>query len=411
MTKNIVVVGTLDTKGEEVEYLKGLIEKRGHKAIVIDTGILRAAPFPAEVTREQVAEAAGTDLKEIIALGDESEAIAAMARGASKIVQELHSSGGLDGIVALGGSMGTSLGIAVMKALPLLMPKLMVSTVAFLPILSPQVVGKDLTVMPTVADIWGLNRITNRVLENAAGAIAGMVENYEAKGIPEKALVGVTTVGSSACKYVPWVKPLLEARGYEVAVFHTNGIGGATFEEYVEQGLLAGALDFSFFELTNYLYGTNLGVDRLEAIGKRAIPHVVAPGAANWFSWYGPPETIPPRFKERTLSWHNPLTVGMTMTSDEMVSVAEVMARKLNKALGPTVLLIPTQGFSEYDKPGGRFYDPEGRSAFIEALKSHIEPSIKVIELDLHINAPEFSQEAVAIFDSLMKQGEAYKAV
>ena len=411
MTKTIVIVGTLDTKGEEVKYLKGLIEKRGHKAIVIDTGILGAAPFLAEFTREQVAEAAGADLKEIIALGDESKAIAAMARGASKIVQELHSSGGLDGIVALGGSMGTSLGIGVMKALPLLMPKLMVSTVAFLPILSPQVVGKDLTVMPTVADIWGLNRITNRVLENAAGAIAGMVENYEAKGIPEKPLVGVTTVGSSACKYVPWVKPLLEARGYEVVVFHTNGIGGGTFEEYVEQGLLAGALDFSFFELTNYLYGTNLGIDRLEAIGKRGIPHVVAPGAAHWFSWYGPPETIPPRFKERMLSWHNPLTVGMAMTSDEMVSVAEVMARKLNKAVGPTVLLIPTQGFSEYDKPGGRFYDPEGRRAFIETLKSHIEPRIKVIELDLHIKAPEFTQEAVAIFDSLMKQGEAYKAV
>jgi len=411
MTKTIAIVGTLDTKGEEVKYLKELIERRGHKAIVIDTGVLGAAPFPAEITREQVAEAARADLKELIALGDEGEAMAAMAEGAVKIAQELHSGGRLDGIVALGGSMGTSLGIAVMKALPLLMPKLMVSTVAFLPILSPQVVGKDLTVMPTVADIWGLNRITNRVLENAAGAIAGMVENYEAKGIPEKPLVGVTTVGSSACKYVPWVKPLLEARGYEVAVFHTNGIGGGTFEEYVEQGLLAGALDFSFFELTNYLYGTNLGIDRLEAIGKRAIPHVVAPGAANWFSWYGPPETIPPRFKERTLSWHNPLTVGMTMTSEEMVSVAEVMARKLNKALGPTVLLIPTQGFSEYDKPGGRFYDPEGRSAFIETLKSHIEPSIKVIELDLHINAPEFSQEAVAIFDSLMKQGEAYKAV
>ena len=411
MTKTIAIVGTLDTKGEEVKYLKELIERRGHKAIVIDTGILGAAPFPAEITREQVAEAARADLKELIALGDEGEAIAAMAEGAVKIAQELHSGGGLDGIVALGGSMGTSLGIAVMKALPLLMPKLMVSTVAFLPILSPQVVGKDLTVMPTVADIWGLNRITNRVLENAAGAIAGMVENYEEKGIPEKPLVGVTTLGSAGCKYVPWVKPLLEARGYEVVVFHTNGIGGGTFEEYVEQGLLAGALDFSFFELTNYLYGTNLGIDRLEAIGKRAIPHVVAPGAANWFSWYGPPETIPPRFKERTLSWHNPLTVGMAMTSDEMVSVAEVMARKLNKAVGPTVLLIPTQGFSEYDKPGGRFYDPEGRRAFIETLKSHIEPRIKVIELDLHINAPEFSQEAVAIFDSLMEQGEAYKAV
>jgi uncharacterized protein (UPF0261 family) len=404
MTKTIAIVGTLDTKGEEVRYLKELIERRGYKAIVIDTGLLGAAPFPAEVTREQVAEAAGTDLKEIIPLDDESKAIATMAEGASKIARELHSSGGLDGIIALGGSMGTSLGIAVLKALPLLMPKLMVSTVAFLPILSPHVVGKDLTVMPTVADIWGLNRITNRVLENAAGAIVGMAENYEEKRAPEKPLIGLTTLGSSACKYVFWMKPLLEAKGYEVAVFHANGIGGGAFEQYVEQGLLAGALDFAFFELTNQLYGTNLGMDRLEAIGKRGIPQVVAPGAAHWLSWYGPPETIPSRFKDRILVWHNPLTVGIPMTTDELVLVAETMARKLNKAVGPTVLLIPTQGFSEYDRPGGRFYHPEGRKAFIEALKRHTEPRIKVIELDRHINDPEFAQEAVTIFDSMMKE-------
>jgi uncharacterized protein (UPF0261 family) len=411
MKKTIAIVGTLDTKGDEVKYLKELIERRGHKAIVIDTGILGAAPFPAEVTREQVAEAAGTELKEIIALGDESKAIAAMARGASKIVQELHSGGGLDGIVALGGSMGTSLGIAVMKALPLLMPKLMVSTVAFLPIISPHVVGKDLTVMPTVADIWGLNRITNSVLENAAGAIAGMVESYGEKRIPEKPLVGVTTLGSAACRYAFWMKPLLGEKGYEVAVFHSNGIGGGTFEQYVEQGLLAGALDLSLFELACYLCGTNSGVDRLEAISKTGIPQVVAPGAAHWMGWYGPPEVVPPRFKDRELFWHNPLTVGVRMTAGEMVYVAEVMARKLNKAAGPTVVLIPTRGFSDYDKPGHPFHQPEGRKAFTETLKSHIEPRIKVIELDLHINDLEFTQEAVTIFDSLMKQEGAYKAV
>ena len=405
MTKSIVVVGTLDTKGEEVKYLKGLIEKRGHKTIVIDTGILRAAPFLAEVTREQVAEAAGTDLKEIIALGDESEAIAAMARGASKIVQELHSSGRLDGIIALGGSMGTSLGIGVMKALPLLMPKLMVSTVAFLPMMSPQVVSKDLTVMPTVADIWGLNRITKKVLKNAAAAIVAMVESYEENEVPEKPLIGVTTLGSAACRYVPRMKPLLEEKGYEVAVFHTNGIGGGAFEEYVEQGLLAGALDLSLFELASHLYGTNTGIDRLEAISKRGIPQVVAPGGMHFFAWYGSLETAPPQLRGRKILWHNPLAFAVEMKTDEMVFVAEVMARKLNNAAGPTVLLIPIKGFSEYDRPGSALYQPEGRMVFIETLKSHIEPRIKVIESDLHINDREFAQEAVTIFDSLMKAG------
>jgi uncharacterized protein (UPF0261 family) len=405
MTKNIVIAGTLDTKGEEVKYLKGLIEKRGHKAIVIDTGILGAAPFLAEFTREQVAEAAGADLKEIIALGDESKAIAAMARGASKIVQELHSSGGLDGIVALGGSMGTSLGIGVMKALPLLMPKLMVSTVAFLPMMSPHVVSKDLTVMPTVADIWGLNRITKRVLKNAAAAIVAMVESYEEQEVPEKPLIGVTTLGSAACRYVPRIKPLLEGKGYEVAVFHTNGIGGGAFEEYVEQGLLAGALDLSLFELANHLYGTNSGIDRLEAMGKRGIPQVVAPGGMHFFGYYGSLEIVPPQLRDRKILWHNPLAFTMEMKTDEMVFVAEAMARKLNNAAGPTVLLIPTKGFSEYDRPGSALYQPEGRRLFIETLKSHIEPRIKVIELDLHINDREFAQEAVTIFDNLMKAG------
>jgi uncharacterized protein (UPF0261 family) len=404
MTKNVVIVGTLDTKGEEAKYIKGLIEERGHKAIVIDTGILWAAPFPAEFTREQVAEAAGTNLKEIIALGDESKAIAAMARGASRIVQELHSGGRLDGIIALGGSMGTSLGVAVLKALPLLIPKLMVSTVAFLPILSPQAVSKDLTVMPTVADIWGLNRITKKVLRNAAAAIVGMVESYD-EDLAQKPLIGVTTLGSAACRYVPRMKPLLEAKGYEVAVFHTNGIGGGAFEEYVEQGMLAGALDLSTFELANYLYGTNTGIDRLEAMSKRSIPQVVGPGGMHIFGYYGSLETAPPQLRGRKTIWHNPLAFAAEMTIDEMVFVAEVMARKLNNAAGPTVLLIPTKGFTEYDKPGGAFYQPEGRKAFIETLRSHIEPKIKMIELDLHINDREFAQEAATIFDNLMKAG------
>jgi len=307
--------------------------------------------------------------------------------------------------------MGTSLGIVVMKALPLLMPKLMVSTVAFLAVISPHVVGKDLTVMPTVADIWGLNRITNRVLENAAAAIVGMVESYEEKGVPEKPLIGVTTLGSAACRYVPQVKLLLEARGYEVVVFHGNGIGGGAFEAYVEQGLLAGALDLSLFELANYLYGTNGGIDRLEAISKRAIPQVVAPGTVNWMSWYGPPETIPPRLMDRITFLHNPLTASMAMNVDEVVLVAETMARKLNKAAGPTVLLIPTKGFSEYDRPGGKLYQPEVRKAFIEELERQIEPRIKVIKLDVHINDPEFAQEAVTILDSMMKEEGCYKAV
>ncbi len=404
MAKTIVIVGTLDTKGDEVKYIKELIEKRGHKTIIIDAGILGEAPFPPDITREQVAEAARADLKEMAALGEEGKAIAAMAEGTSSIVQELYSSGRLDGIIALGGSMGTSLGIAAMRTLPLGMPKLMLSTVALTAIMSAQAVSKDLTAMPTVADLWGINRITKRVLENAAGAIVGMVDNYEKEEVIEKPLIGITTLGSAVFKYVTWAKPLLEEKGYEVAVFHTNGIGGHAFEQYVEQGLLAGALDLSFFELANYLYKTNEGVNRLEAISKMEIPQVIAPGAVHWVGWYGSPEIIPPRFSDRELHWHNPLTFGVRLSADEMVFIAEVMAEKLNKAAGPTVVLIPTQGFSGYDRPGKScLYQPEGRKAFIEALKRHIEPRIKVIDLDMHINDPAFIEHAVAILDDMIK--------
>ncbi len=404
MTKTIVIVGTLDTKGEEVKYIEELIAKRGHRTIVIDTGVLGQAPFAPDITRDQVAEAAKTSLKEVIALGEEGKAIAVMAEGAAKVAQELYSSGSLDGIIALGGSMGTSVAMPLMKALPLLTPKLLVSTVAFSRMIPPDVVSKDLTVMPTVTDIWGLSRITKRVLESAAGAIAGMVETQEKEEVSHKPPIGVTTLGSSGMKYVLWAKPLLEQKGYEVAVFHTNGIGGNTFEQFVEQGLLAGALDLSMAELANHLCGGHAAVDRLEAIGKRALPQVVAPGALNWFSWFGSLETVPAKYSRRKKYMHNPLVWEVKTSKKEMAAMGELMARKLNRALGPTVVLIPTRGFSARDEPGAPFCDPPARKAFIRALKGNIEPKIEVIELDMHLNDPAFAQEAVAILDGMVRK-------
>jgi uncharacterized protein (UPF0261 family) len=404
MTKTIVIVGTLDTKGEEVKYIQELIAKRGHRTIVIDPSVLGEAPFVPDITRDQVAEAAKTSLKEVIALGEEGKAMAVMAEGTAKVAQELYSSGDLDGIIALGGSMGTSLAMPLMNALPLLTPKLLVSTVAFSPMIPLDVVSKDLTVMPTVVDIWGLNRITKRVLQSAAGAIAGMVEEQEKEEVAQKPLIGVTTLGTSGMRYVLWAKPLLEQKGYEVAVFHTNGIGGKTFEDFVEQGLLAGALDLSLAELGNYLCGGHPAVDRLEAIGKRALPQVVAPGAVNWFSWFGSLETLPAEYRDRKMYMHNPLVMEVKTSKEEMAVMGEVMARKLNRALGPTVVLIPTRGFSSRDEPGAPFSDPEARKALIGALKRNIESKIEVIELDVHLNDPAFAQEAVSILDGMMRK-------
>ena len=403
MVKIIVIVGTLDTKGEEIRYVKELIERRGHKTIVIDVGILGEPPLQPDIAHEEVAEAAGTKLKEIIALGDEGKAIAVMTEGASKIAQQLHSEGRLDGIIALGGSMGTWLGLAVMRPLPLGVPKLMVTTEAFTGFIAPDMVGSGQMLTDCVAGLWGLNTISRVMLENAVWAITGMVENYR-KIVPQKPLIGVTTLGSAVHRYTWQIRPLLESKGYEMAVFHV-GAAGRNLEPLIEEGLIAGVLDLCLMELTGYLCGTlwNGGPNRLEAAGRKGIPQVVAPGAIDFVCWAGPPETLPPRFRNRPMHAHNPNDTVVMTTTKEKARLGKLVAQKLNRATGPTAMLIPTQGFDESDKPGGPFYDPEGRRAFVTALKRHIKPRVKVVELDAHINDPEFAHEAVTILDDMMK--------
>lgn len=402
MAKTIVIIGTLDTKGEEVKYVKQQIEGRGHKTVVIDTSLLGEPAFPPDISHEELAEAVGADVKEIAA-GDEGKAVTIIAEGAAKIAQQLHSAGRLDAIIALGGTMGTTLGLAVMRSLPLGVPKLMVSTAAFTPFIIPEMVSMDQVMMQCVADMWGLDTMTRRTLRSAAAAIAAMAETREDE-IAQKPVIGVTTLGTSALKYVWHIKPLLQQKGYEVLVFHSVGTGGRAFERLIEQGVVAGALDLCMFEIVDHLYGgwCDAGPNRLEAAGRKGIPQVIAPGALHGFTVSCPPQLLPPRFRNRRVHVHNPRGVGVEMTKKEMVETAEVIAKKLNKATGPTVVLIPTRGFSEIDKPGRVFYNPKRLKAFAETLKEHIEPKIKVIELDMHINDPEFAAQAVAILDQLM---------
>lgn len=403
MAKTIVIIGTLDTKGEEFRYVKELIQRKGHKTIVIDVGILEEPPFQPDIGHEEVAEAAGTKLKQIIALGNEGEAMVVMTEGACRIAQQLHAEGRVDGIIALGGSMGTWLALAVMRSLPLGVPKLMVSTEAFSGFINPDMVGSGQMLTDCVAGLWGLNTISRVMLENAVWAITGMVENCR-EIVPQKPLIGITTLGSSAHKYASQIKPLLERRGYEMAVFHI-GAGGRNLEPLIEEGLIAGVLDLCLMELTGYLCGTlwNGGPNRLEAAGRKGIPQVVAPGAIDFVCWAGTPETLPPRFRNRPMHVHNPNDTVVMATTKEKARLGKLVAQKLNRATGPTAVLIPTQGFAESDRPGGAFYDPEGRRAFITALKRHIEPRVRVVELDAHINDPAFAQEAVILLDDMMK--------
>ncbi len=405
MTRTVVIIGTLDTKGEEVEFVKEQIEKRGLKTIVIDTGTLTKALFSPDISRDEVAAAAGVDLERIVSLGEEGQMVAAMSQGLAKVTQQLCSEGKLDGIIALGGALGTALGLAAMKNLPLGIPKLMVSTMALTPFVNPERAHIDQIMMTTWADMWGLNRWTRGILERAGAAIAAMTEVYEREEPPQRPVVAITTLGGSWCKYVWYAKPLLEQRGYEVLVFHTTGAGGAAYEQLVEQGLINAALDLSVNELTGELLGGqySAGSHRLDAAARKGIPQVVAPGAASSAGWEGAPESLPPPLKDHPVHVHAQKTLQIGLTEEEMAKAGELLAAKLNKTTGPTVLLIPTRGFTEFDRPGNSFYVPEGRKALIEAMKRRIKPEVKVVELDVHINDPEFAEQAVNILDDLIK--------
>jgi uncharacterized protein (UPF0261 family) len=406
MTKAIAIIATLDTKGEEVGYLKHLIEARGHQTITIDIGVLGGPPFEPTISRHQVVQAGGRTLKEIIAFNHEAKAMGVMAEGASEIVRQLYSSGKLSGLLAVGGSMGTSVALRVMKVLPLGIPKLLVSTIAFSPAVTADEVNADLMMMQWAAGLWGLNSISRMVFEQAARAISGAAEAYQKKEVVKKKLVGITSLGSSQLKYVQWLKPALEARGYEVAVFHATGMGGRGFEQAIAEGTIDIALDLALSELVNQVCGGvgSAGEHRLEAASRRGIPQIVAVAPATFF-WWATRSPLPPKLKNRPRHRHNGLTV-VAASKWEMAKAGKLIAEKLNIATGPTVVVIPLKrGVMEVDGKvyASPFADPEGSEALLRAFKRNIKPEMRIVELDVHINDKAFADEVLALFDEITK--------
>ncbi len=402
MQKTIVLIGTLDTKGAEYGYIRDRIVEQGPRVIVVDVGILGKPLFQPDITREQVAQAAGVSIEEVASSKEEGEAIQPMSEGAVKIVQELHRSGKLDGILALGGSMGTMLGTAAMRALPLGIAKVMVSTQASGDT-RPYVGTKDIVMIPSLADIVGLNRITKNVLTVAAGAIVGMV-NAAAGPVPsDKPLIGLTLHGD-LMPCANSVMELLEQRGYEVVVVHAIGIGGRTLEEWIEQGLIDGVFDLVTTEVLQRMYGGlyDAGAARLETAGTKGIPQLVAPGKADIIT-FDMTQGIPEHLRGRKLSVHTPVRVVARTTKEERAELGRVMAEKLNKAIGPTAVIIPKQGFSAADKEGNDWYDPEANLALINALKRNLKPEIKLVEMDAHINDKLFAETAAKLLHELMQ--------
>jgi uncharacterized protein (UPF0261 family) len=403
----IVIIGTLDTKGDKTAYLKQVIENKGAETLIIDCGVLGEPLFKADIPREKVAEAAGSSISELSSLGGEAEAISIMAQGTAKIVAELYSAGKLDGLLGVGGTMGTSLFLTAANVLPIGVPKAIFSTTAFSPILRPSIVPPDLIVVPAVSDIWGLDGLTRRSLENAAGTILGASQLYkEGEDLRGRTFVGITTVGTTSLKYIVWLKPLLEAMNNEVIAFHVGGGQGWSFERLVRQGLIQGVLDLCIVDLCpdNIAKYGFLSVDkRLEAAGERGIPQVIAPGGLQGLLWPKSPDELPARFKRRTIRQHNDLLWGAERSLNEVAQTAELMATKLNKGSGPRTVVIPKRGFTTFDLPGEAFYNPKRSKVFTQALKAKLSPEVTVVELDIHINDRAFAEEVAKIYSSMVK--------
>ncbi len=403
MKKTIVLLGRLDSKGKEYAYVKDLILRGRFDVIVVDVGTRGASPFEPQISREEVARAAGVKIQDVVDPADENKEIRVMMDGAAKVAQRLLDSGRLDGILCMGGSRGTAIGTAAMRALPFGIPKVMVSTIASGD-MRPYVGTKDITVVHSVTDIVGLNRMTKRLLACAAGAVMGAVSADPGLEASEKAFIAMSSMGGIN-RAVFSAQKTLEDKGFEVVAFHTVGTGGQAMEEAIEQGLIDGVLDLVTHELTDHLFGgfCDAGPARLEAAGKKGIPQVVAPGCLD-FIVFSPPDKIPEGLRNRNVYRHTPEVALVRANKDEMASIGKAMAEKLNRALGPFVVAVPNQGFSPANRRGKPLYDPEADRAFVEALRQNLKPSARIIEVDAHINDELFAKQAVGFLCELMQK-------
>lgn len=390
MTKTILIIGTLDTKGAEFEFVKTLIEERGHATLMMDAGVMGDPQIPADISAEDVALAGGGSLAGLRESGDRGAALTVMGKGAEALALKAHADGKVDGVISLGGSGGTSIATTAMRALPVGLPKIMVSTMTSGDI-SPYVGVKDITMMYSVVDVAGLNRISRQVFGNAAGAICGMVEQQIPAG-DDKPLIAATMFGvTTPC--VTAVREKLEAENYEVLVFHATGSGGSAMEALINDGFITGVADITTTEWCDELVGGVLsaGPERLDAAAKNGVPQIVSLGALDMVN-FGGVETVPEQFKNRNLYVHNPQITLMRTTAEECAELGRIIATKLNQSTGSTTLFVPLKGVSMIDAEGQPFYAPEANLALFQAIRENLDTEkVTLIELDMHINDDAFS--------------------
>jgi len=402
MNGHVVIVGTLDTKGEEIDYLKSLIEGYGTAVLVVDVGTLDPPSIPPDISRFDVACAAGSSMSELEQKRDRPLAVETMIRGASHILLDLEAKGQLAGVLSIGGGTGTHIGMGIMRSLRIGIPKLMVSTVASRD-MSKLIGTKDIAVMHSVTDILGLNAISRKILANAAAAISQMAsEPTQVKS--DRPIIGLTSFGFIT-QGAMQAKAALESLGYEVAAFHANGTGGMAMEDLIEQGIIDGVLDFALHEFSDSLYGGycgDIGPGRLEAAGRLGLPQVIVPGGLDCIVLeFDSPDGMPNHVRGRKVFWYD-FRSGVRTNIEDMNRLAEIISAKLNRSTGPTKVLIPMRGFSEADQEGEPLFEPETDLFFVEQLKSMLDARIPLQLVDYHINDTGFTSLAASTLHEMM---------
>lgn len=403
MTRTVVLAGALDTKGREFEFVRDLIAQRGLQTLVIDFGVMGEPACSPDISRAEVAAAGNGDLATLADGNHKDEAMRVMAEGLAKIVRRLYEQGQLHGILSMGGSGGTSIATAAMRTLPVGVPKVMVSTVGGGDV-SAYAGTKDITFMPSVVDVAGINRISRVIYTNAAAAISGMV-SMEAPQTQSDAPLIVASMFGNTTTAVDHARGILEAARYEVLVFHATGTGGRAMEGLIADGYITASLDITTTELADEVCGGVLsaGPERCLAAARAGIPTVLVPGCVDMANFWGI-DTVPEKYRERKLYRWNPNVTLLRTNVAENVVIGEMIARAANESRGPVAVLIPLKGVSMLDSPGGDFWDPDADRACFETIRKNLKPDIPYIEIDANINDPAFSGQAARTLLDLIAQ-------
>lgn len=409
--KTILIIGTLDTKEEEILFVEKLIKRRGFNVIIMDTGAAGSSNnIEPQITASKIIYTAGEHSPEFILLGKKEKYISAIIKGGKIIIDALYTNREIDGAFGIGGGTGTSIGTAIMQALPRGFPKLMVSTVASGTTQCGPLVGtNDITLMHSIVDLQGINFLTARILSNAVGAICGMAEIYREEQIEDyskdKILIALSMMGTTTIGALK-AKKIFEENGFQVISFHQNGTGGIAMEEMIGEEIFKGVFDLSLHEVGGRELGGLHGAVkpiRLETAGKKGIPQVVAPGCLVYYV-AGPVDSLPPEIRERKYFVHSPQLTLVRATPQELTHIGKVVAKKLNLAKGPLKVFIPLKGFCAPDKEGAVLFDPEGNDAFINSLKKDLNKHVPIVEVNAHINDLEFIDLATEEFIKMIKK-------